>query len=166
VVYRKPLPLFDGLPSDFIPLAPKQQSRIPGNTIKKVYICRAKSKRIQAGDILLFYLSKDESTDFSQCVTSVAIVEGVSESRSTQELVRMTAKRSVFSRDELERIQIERTAPVKVIDFILVGHAVQPIHINSLIGYGILKGPPQSITKLPDESYLKLRDRLNLGYPM
>jgi ribosomal protein S18 acetylase RimI-like enzyme len=166
VFYRKPLPLFDGFPSEVIPLAPRVKSRIPGNTIKKVYVCRAQSKRMKAGDILLFYLSKDDDTDISQCITSAAIVEGVNESRSIQELVRLTAKRSVFSRDELESIQIEREAPVKVIDFILVGHAVNPIDINTLVLDGILKGPPQSITKLPHDKYLKLCERLDLGYPM
>jgi hypothetical protein len=73
----------------------------PGNTIRKVYLCRAQAKRFKAGDLLLFYLSKDERLEWSQRLTTVGILERWQESTTPEDLIRMTAKRSVFSAAEL-----------------------------------------------------------------
>jgi hypothetical protein len=52
------LPLF---PTEtFGPILSRGESRMPGNTIRKVYLCRAKTTRIKPGDVLFFYMSKDE----------------------------------------------------------------------------------------------------------
>ena len=90
-----PLPLFPGEP-DFI--VPTGGSRIPGNTIRKVYLCRAQTNTITPGDCLLFYRSKSFGFVTSQAITSIAVVEDVTITADHDELVRLTAKRSVFRR--------------------------------------------------------------------
>jgi hypothetical protein len=95
---------------------------MPGNTIRKVYLCRAKAKGLKPGDILLFYLSRDRRLAASQSLTTVGIVEQCRESRTSDELVVMTARRSVFSATELSAIQARSPASVKVIDFLLASH--------------------------------------------
>ena len=71
------------------------QERTPGNTIRKVYLCRAKITRLRPGDLLLFYMSKDVRYAASRSITTVGIVEQVIDVTTVDDLIR-TAKRSVF----------------------------------------------------------------------
>jgi hypothetical protein len=52
------LPLFPT--TRFGPMLAHGSARTPGNTIRKVYLCRAKITRLRPGDLLFFYMSKDE----------------------------------------------------------------------------------------------------------
>ncbi|CAN0565661.1 unnamed protein product, partial [Laminaria digitata] len=65
----------------------------PGNTIRKVYLCRAQSKLGPPGSILFFYkgVSKDPP---SQAITALGILESMTLARSTKELMQMTGGRS------------------------------------------------------------------------
>ena len=56
---------------------------------------------IKPGDVLFFYLSKGESYAASQSITTIGIAEQVINVSTVDDLVRHTAKRSVFSADEL-----------------------------------------------------------------
>ncbi|WP_244941528.1 hypothetical protein [Bradyrhizobium yuanmingense] len=59
IAFVRELPLFPT--SDFGPILTREKDRTPGNTIRKVYLCNARTTMIKPGDILLFYMSKDES---------------------------------------------------------------------------------------------------------
>ncbi len=51
-------------------------SRIPGNTIRKVYVCHAQINTIRLGDILLFFHLKNNNSLDSRCLITVGIVDG------------------------------------------------------------------------------------------
>jgi ribosomal protein S18 acetylase RimI-like enzyme len=141
--------------------------RTPGNTIRKVYLCRAKASRLKAGDLLLFYMSKDERLRRSQSITSLGVVEQVSEAKSTADLVRLTAKRSVFDVRELEQWAAASGAPVKVIDFLLVAHLAEPLLLPRLLEWGIFSNrPPQSVAAIPERKYAILRKHLDVGFSL
>jgi GNAT superfamily N-acetyltransferase len=56
IAFGTELPLF---PSErFGLIFDRGQERTPGNTIRKVYLCRAKIMRLRPGDLLFFYMSK------------------------------------------------------------------------------------------------------------
>jgi hypothetical protein len=79
----------------------------------------------------------------------------------------MTARRSVFSGAELVGIQAKSNVPVKVIDFLLAGHLTSPIPVNELLRTRIFnKRPPQSITRLDEARYRRLRPLLKLGFEL
>jgi hypothetical protein len=68
IAFAAELPLF---PQETVGLLlPRGQERTPGNTIRKVYLCRAKITRLRPGDLLFFYMSKDDSYAFSQSITT------------------------------------------------------------------------------------------------
>jgi hypothetical protein len=67
---------------------------------------------------MLFDRSKSPGYVESQSVTSVA---AVTDSHSLEELG-LTARRSVHSTSQLEGFGASRSNPVKVIDFLLIGH--------------------------------------------
>jgi hypothetical protein len=97
----------------------------------------------------------------------VGIVEQCRESQTADELVVMTARRSVFSAAELSVIQARSPAPVKVIDFLLEGHMTPPIGVDDLVAAGIFNGrPPQSIARLGEARYPRLRPMLKLGFEL
>jgi hypothetical protein len=132
-----------------------------------VYLCRAQTKRLKPGDILLFYLSRDPQLAASQSRTTMGVVEQCREGRTADELVVMTARRSVFSAAELSALQARSPASVKVIDFLLTGHMTPPIGVDDLIAAGIFNDrPPQSIARLDEARYQRLRPMLKLGFEL
>jgi ribosomal protein S18 acetylase RimI-like enzyme len=167
IAITTPLPLF---PADnFKPVfsTGTDNERRPGNTIRKVYVCRAQTTAIKAGDLLLFYMSKSPSFQGSQSITSIGVVEQISVTNDFTELLRLTAKRSVFSALELEGISKAKDTPVKVIDFLLAGHINPPVELNTLIDEHVFKNsPPQSITLLSPERYSKLKTHIQLGFDL
>jgi predicted RNA-binding protein with PUA-like domain len=163
IAFGRELPLFPR--SQFGPLLAIQKERTPGNTIRKVYLCRAKSRAITAGDLVFFYLSKSASLEASQCVTTVGVVEQVAEVASGDDLVRQTAKRSVFSAEQIHGMSASIKAPVKMIDFLLVGHLKPQISLATLIERKVLDSrPPQSIAQISEQKYGRLRPLLDLGF--
>jgi hypothetical protein len=163
IAFQVALPLF---PTEtFGPLLAQGQTRIPGNTIRKVYLCRAKITRLRAGDLVLFYMSKDDRWAASQSMTTVGIVGRVLNIDSTAELITQTAKRSVFSAEDLDGMQASASSPVKMIEFLLIGHLQSCLKLSTLVQKGLfLNRPPQSIAELEPDRYQKLKPSLNLGF--
>lgn len=159
------LPLFPD--STFAPALRIGRGRDPGNTIRKVYVCRAPTTAIKPGDLLLFYLSKSPALTWSQCITTVGVAELVTITYDLEDLLRLTAKRSAFSAIELEKMLAASATPLKVIDFLLAGHIDPPIDLAWLQKEGVFGGsPPQSIMRLSAERYVRLKPRLNLGFEL
>lgn len=159
------LPLFAGIERPLTIAAATKDDRIPGNTIRKVYVCKAKIRQIKPGDIIAFYVSKDDAYASSQSLTTVGIAEQVTEVTSTDDLIRLTAKRSVYSIDELTHMQPSTADPVLAIDFLLIGHLKPEIKLQRLINTGVfVRRPPQSIANITGARYDALRPMLNLGF--
>jgi hypothetical protein len=142
-----------------------KERRMPGNTIRKVYLCRAQTNQLKPGSVILFYRSRSEGYVVSQCVTSVGVVEAVTQARSLDDLVRITAKRSVYTEAQLAGFHATKADPVKVIDFLLIGHLEPPMALADLISEGVFAGrPPQSICKLPLSRFRPVRRRVAFGF--
>jgi hypothetical protein len=77
----------------------------------------------------------------------------------------MTAKRSAYTTEQLDDIINASPTPVRVIDFLLVGHFDPVITLSELIEMDVFRGwPPQSITHLSEERFEKLRSRMNFWF--
>jgi len=140
-------------------------TRTPGNTIRKVYLCRAPTQQLMAGSIIVFYRSRSVGYLASQSVTSVGVVESVTKARSLEELVRLTGKRSVYSEGQLDAFKATKKKPVKVIDFLLIGHIDPPILLTDLKAGGVFnRTPPQSICILPPARFQLVRNRMQFGF--
>jgi ribosomal protein S18 acetylase RimI-like enzyme len=137
--------------------------RRPGNTIRKVYLCRAQAKIEQPGALLFFYKGKSRLPP-SQALTSVGIFEDMKLARSIDDLRRLTGGRSVYSERQLLEWDASADHPVKVIDFLLVGHITPPITIEELLTEGAFNGHPQSIVRLSPDRLAPVIARLDLGF--
>jgi hypothetical protein len=163
IAFGAELPLFPA--SAFSPMLSHGLARTLGNTIRKVYLCRAKITRLRPGDIVFFYMSKDDAYAATQSITTVGVIEQVANIASAEELIKQTAKRSVFSAQDLTGMAPSLVSPVKMIDFLLVGHSQPSVPLATLVSAGIFSGrPPQSIAELSEERYAALKALLQLGF--
>jgi hypothetical protein len=120
---------------------------------------------LKPGSVLLFYRSRSKGYVTSQCVTSVGVVETVTQATSLDDLVRITAKRSVYSEEQLAAFRATKARPVKVIDFLLIGHLEPPVNLDDLNSEGVFTGhPPQSICHLPPPRFRPIRQRMSFGF--
>ena len=120
---------------------------IPGNTIKKVYLCHAPTKQLKSSDLLFFYVSSP-----IQAITSIGIVESVFRSNELFKVVSHIGKRSVYSFSEIKKMTKQK---VLVIGFRFIKHLEEEINLKKLKDKNILKAPPQSIQNLKNYKYLK-----------
>jgi len=122
---------------------------VEGNTIKKAYICHSKMRKMNTGDILLFYLSRRKE------MTSIGVVEAVyPDMQDSDDIIRRVGKRTVYSREEIEEIVKK---PATVILFRHHFHLQNPLNLRELKVIRVLAGAPQSITQITDESYAKIK---------
>lgn len=136
----------------------------PGNTIRKVYLCRAQSELGPPGSLLVFYKGKSKSPP-SQALTTVGIFEESSKASSTRDLMLLTGGRSVYSEAELSDWGATADRPVKVINYLLAAYIEPAITLDELRAIGVIPGhPPQSIFELGQKHLEALLPRMNLGF--
>lgn len=130
----------------------------PGNTIRKVYLCRAPARLTQPGALLFFYKGKSDFQP-SQAITTVGVFEEMKLAHSTEELRRLAGGRSVYSDMQLRNLAATQNRPVKVINFLLVAHLEPPMQLAALKSSSVFAGhPPQSIkTLLPAQQISVLK---------
>ena len=86
-------------PNDFIESEPHR------NAISKVYVSGSFERGLKAGDVILFYRTKEEgkSAYYSAVVTTIGVVDSVvTNIKNESEFISLCRKRSVFSDDELK----------------------------------------------------------------
>lgn len=136
----------------------------PGNTIRKVYLCRAQSRLAEPGSILFFYKGASKELP-SQAMTALCILESVTLATSTKDLMRLTGGRSVYSEEELAAWKASDKRPVKVINYLLVAYIEPPISLDELRDIGVVNGhPQQSIYELRHDLLTDLVVRSNLVF--
>lgn len=137
----------------------------PGNTIRKVYICKSPSNLGDAGSVLFFYKSKSANPP-SQSLTAVGILESVSFATSTKQLMQLTGGRSVYSEAELTAFEASPDNPYKVINYLLVDYIDPPLQLSDIEAAGILSSHPQAITELKGDNLLQALERCNLSFQL
>ena len=133
--------------------SPTDQPNKPGNTIRKVYLCHAKSKLGDPGSLLFFYKGKSLAKT-SQAITAVGVLENFSLATSTQELTRLAGGRSVYSEKDLISFNASEDNPVKVINFLLACYIEPPFTLEQMNDIGI--SLPQSIAEVKTHTLAKL----------
>jgi predicted GNAT family N-acyltransferase len=119
-----------------------------GNAIKLAYLCHAQNKRLRPGDIVLFYRSRD-----LKAVTTLGIVESYVASTSAEEIARIVSRRTVYSDRQIEQLAQSET---KVMLFRLIRHFDEPITYAELRRSRVVRGAPQSIMVISDESFSRI----------
>ncbi|CCJ37357.1 hypothetical protein BN140_2434 [Methanoculleus bourgensis MS2] len=131
---------------------------IEGNTIRKAYLTHSRIKKIEPGDIILFYRSAD-----MKAITSIGVVDNFFlDTSDPDDIIRIIGKRSVYSRDAIER----SNKPLTIILFRHHFHLPHCVTINELRSANVLSWAPQSITEIDNTEYrwVKQQGGINESY--
>lgn len=144
--------LFSGYPDRDPPREERQgMFRPEANAIRKAYLSNANTRKIEPGDILLFYRSRDH-----QQVTSLGVCEEVHYGLTeTDQVSRIVGKRSVFSEREIERYTESETT---VLLFSWHFDLDDPLSYEELIEADVLNGPPQVMQQINEQAYRHVRE--------
>ncbi len=127
---------------------------VEGNTLQKAYLCNAPTTQMKKNDLLVFY-----RTTKKQAVTSIGTIDSVHyELKNVDEIINYVAKRTVYSKLEIEKFK----KPLTVILFRFHFHFPSEISSEELIKKKIINGPPQTIIKLNHKNYVKLKRLSNI----
>lgn len=127
----------------------------PGNAIKKAYLCHSRIKRLNPGDVLLFYRSVDQKR-----LTSLGVVESAAVLKRADDIVRAVGKRTVYSYDEIKNMAKK---PVLVILFRHHFNLPKPLDLDTLRGLAVLNFAPQSIVEIDATRYGKVKKEGDIG---
>lgn len=125
------------------------------NGMKKVYISHAVIKGLKKGDLVFFYRSRDQKE-----IRTMGIVESAMRSTDLEEVIKFSAKRTVYNRRELEKF-LKDGKEVLCFKFIVGKYFEDELTYDNLKKEGIIKGPPQSIQELDLTSYEKIKQLSN-----
>lgn len=129
----------------------KGNFRPEGNAIKKAYLSNANTRKIQSGDLLLFYRSRDHMQ-----LTSLGVCEEVHyELNDVAEVMRIVGKRSVFSEQEIREITESLTT---VLLFSWHFDLENPLTYEELLEADVLNGPPQVMQQIDEQAYNHVRE--------
>lgn len=120
-------------------------SNTAGNAIKMAYLCHSQTKTVNPGDVMLFYRSGDE-----RAITSIGIVESYETLSDAGAIATKVKRRTVYT---MADIDLMANKPTRVMLFRLVRHLSNPLPQTWLEQQGILKGPPQSITRIENDNF-------------
>ncbi|MBA2862886.1 hypothetical protein [Methanococcus maripaludis] len=124
---------------------------IKGDSIKKAYLSHTPVKNIKKGDILLFYRSGDHKE-----ITSLGVLEEFKKDlTSIEEIMNLVGNKTAYSAKDIEEIAKK---PTTVMIFNMHFHLSPPISLETLKKYGILKGPPQTITEITNTGYEEIKE--------
>lgn len=140
------------------PEAESQQELFPGrntfgNSIRKAYLCRSSIRKIASGDLLFFYLSHHRKS-----LTCLGVVERTVVSHAPDVIARMVGKRTVYSYNEIQNIC--SSGEVLVILFRQAWVFRVPVTWPELSQKRILKAPPRSVVRIPEEELSWLVKRM------
>ena len=135
VDFEKQLQLFDPVNS-------------AGNAIKLAYLCHAPTKKMQPGDIVLFYRSCDV-----MAITSLGVVECYETFQDADLIAGKVKRRTVYN---MEDIKIMAARETRVMLFRLIRHFSVPLSHTWLMQNDIIKRPPQSIMRSSNEAFEKV----------
>ena len=135
-----------------------------GNTIHKVYLCRAPSKLGETGSLLFFYKG-DSTKPPSQAMTALGILQNWKFATSLEELMQLADERSVYSEEALAQWEATKDNPVKVISFLLIDYIEPPVGLDTLLEMGVMtRRPAQSIFNIKKNLLRGLLEKIDLKF--
>lgn len=123
---------------------------VPGNTLKKAYICSAHLSSMMPGDIVIFYRSRDK-----KALTTIGVVEQYSCTDDANSVAAMVSKRTVYTMEEISKKCVK---PIKVMLFRQAKHLEHTVSLKWLNSNGV-KGNIQTIRQISDDTFKKIIEK-------
>jgi rRNA-processing protein FCF1 len=124
---------------------------VEGNTIKKAYLGHSRNKELKESDLVVFYRSGD-----LRSLTHLGIVESIHRlpGHEEEQISGLVGNRTVYSQREIKEIARK---PTMVILFRQHFRLPSPLPFEAARELGILRGAPQSVTRVSDSEYSKIK---------
>ena len=123
---------------------------IEGNTIMKAYLSRSSSKKMEIGDLIIFYRSQDVKSLLALGIIEMIYYDLI----DPLEIVSIVGRRTVYTLPEIEKIS---QSPITIILFNHHFYFKRPISYRKLLDLNIVNGPIQSITEIDHEKYIIIK---------
>ena len=147
---------------DFFSFIAEDPRTQPSNSIRKVYLSHSPTRIMERGSYIYFYMTHDQRYKASQHITCVGIVESYRQVSVLQDLISATAKKSVYSIAEQE--DLIRRGPVKVLEFLMLGYCMPPLHLTEVLSSGLMKSHPQSVVRIDGPSHQLLQSKMSISF--
>lgn len=157
----------DLAPAFIIPIQPRfysllfpegipQQSLFPlrpcGNGIKKAYLCHAQSQQIRNGDTLYFYNSVGGT---ESAISAIGIAEDILRTSDDSLIIRFVGNRTVYTNHQINELCAKSVLAIR---FRRIRILKRPLIRSEIVRSGIINGPPQSITQIPNDKVRTMAD--------
>lgn len=129
------------------------ESQPHGNALRKAYLCHAMIRRLEPGDTILFYRSRD-----AQAIDVSAVVEQTLVSSDAEQIAGLVGKRTVYSFEYIQSMVGD--SPVLAILFRQARLFPEGISLSVLKEHGVLRAQPQSICTIRGEGEAWLHQRM------
>lgn len=120
-----------------------EQIRPWGNALRKAYLCNASTKRMEPGDIVLFYRSGFKTVEV------IGVVEETLRTGSAEEAMNFVGGRTVYSAEDVGKLA-RHARQVLVIMFRRDWVLDEPWSLAELQFSNVLNGPPQTVQKVKE----------------
>lgn len=134
-----------------------------GNAIRKAYLCHSQTRALPEGATVLFYRSAGDRV--TSAVIAVGVVELSLRTRSAERILSFVGRRTVYSAGDVARLCEGGSREVLALLFRHDHYVDDPWSLDRLVEQGVLRGAPQSITRVATEKGRAwLRERLNASH--
>ena len=120
-----------------------------GNAIRKAYVCRSSTNRIEPGDLLYFYRSKDRRS-----VEVYGVVRTSDRTMDITAVMNLVKGRTVYAKDDIRLLIEGANNGLLVLSFDLLGFIQPAISAEDMRKNGI--PIPQSIASIDEKAYVEL----------
>lgn len=122
-----------------------------GNSIKKAYLCNSNIKKLNVGDLIIFYRSQDVKR-----ATTLGIIENIKRSSDADEISAFVGKRTVFPLDSIKQMCKKE---VLAILFRQIRHLDGGMSFSELSRRKIVNNRIESITAISHTSFEVLTEK-------
>jgi len=125
------------------------------NAISKVYISRSVERKLNSGDVIIFYRTGGY---YKSVVTTIGVAERVIDNiPSEEDFIRLCRKRSVFSDEELSRHwNLYKRNRAFIVNFLYVYSFPKRINMKRLIEIGVIpsvEDAPRGFTQISVKNF-------------
>lgn len=142
-------------PLDFVENKPNR------NAISKVYISRSWERKLETGDIIVFYRTASRGSAFyTSVVTTIGVVQStITNIRSETQFIELCRKRSVFSDQELrEHWNYQTYNRPFIVNFLYVYTLPKRMNLKALKNAGIIQSAPRGFEQIRNEEFQRIME--------
>ena len=127
--------------------------------MEKIYLTKARNILAKKGDLILIYrMGERYPKKYSSVISGIAIIEDIIHPKTIQNCVETCKNKSVFSEDEIKKIDLRDLKIIKLLDYKTFNEKVilEKLHDLNVVNRGEGPRPFTKISKKQHDEIIKL----------